>query len=171
MKSDVSEQDASSPAKTSRRVLYLIVALVVSVGYLLDLLTKQAAITRLDPNDPPVLLGGWLILKLYRNPGAAFGMGENFTIVISVFALCALIAVCVYALPRIKTKLHAVTVGLLIVGIAGNLTDRLFREPGPFRGEVIDMLFVPHFSVFNVADICITMAAGLMILIAFRSDK
>lgn len=33
------------------------------------------------------------------------------------------------------------------------------------------MFDVPNFSVFNVADICITTAAGLMILIAFLGDR
>lgn len=140
-------------------------------GYALDQVSKQAAISYLDPADPPTFFGGLLSLRLYRNPGAAFGMGSNFTFVFALFAIAALVAVLVFVVPRVTTRLQAVTVGLLIVGIAGNLTDRMIREPGPFRGHVIDMFYVPNFSVFNVADICITTAAGLMILIAFLGDR
>lgn len=47
--------------------------------------------------------------------------------------------------------------------MSGNLFDRLFREPGPFHGHVIDFLQVPWFAVFNVADIWITFAAVTVI--------
>lgn len=61
--------------------------------------------------------------------------------------------------------------GLMLAGIAGNLTDRLFRAPGPLRGHVVDMFQFPHFAIFNVADVFITAAAGLIILIALRGER
>ena len=48
-------------------------------------------------------------------------------------------------------------------GITGNLADRLFREPAPFHGHVIDFIQLPYFAIFNVADIFITGAAVLVI--------
>jgi signal peptidase II len=42
----------------------------------------------------------------------------------------------------------------------------LFRPPGVLRGHVIDFLELPHWPIFNVADMCITAAA---ILIMFLS--
>jgi signal peptidase II len=36
------------------------------------------------------------------------------------------------------------------------------------RGHVVDFLMLPNFPVFNVADICINIAAGLIILQALR---
>jgi signal peptidase II len=56
-----------------------------------------------------------------------------------------------------------VAIGLLCAGVAGNLTDRLFRPPGVLRGHVIDFLELPHWPIFNVADMCIT-AAAIMIM-------
>jgi signal peptidase II len=50
-------------------------------------------------------------------------------------------------------------VGVLVAGIAGNLTDRLIQEPGPMRGHVVDFISLPHFAVINVADIWITLGA------------
>ena len=61
--------------------------------------------------------------------------------------------------------------GLLLAGVAGNLTDRIVREPGPLRGHVVDFLMLPHWPVFNVADICINIAAGLIMLQAFRGIR
>ena len=46
--------------------------------------------------------------------------------------------------------------------------DVVLREPGPFRGHVVDYLMLPHWPVFNVADICINVAAGLILLQAIR---
>jgi signal peptidase II len=69
---------------------------------------------------------------------------------------------------RIGTPGWAVALGLLLGGVAGNLTDRVFREPGPLRGHVIDLFMLPNWPVFNVADICINVAAGLILLQTFR---
>ena len=50
----------------------------------------------------------------------------------------------------------------------GNLTDRIVRQPEPFHGHVVDFLMLPNWPVFNIADICINVAAGLIILQTFR---
>ncbi len=38
-------------------------------------------------------------------------------------------------------------------------------------GHVIDFIQLPYFAIFNVADICITSAAGLLLLISLRPSK
>jgi signal peptidase II len=55
-----------------------------------------------------------------------------------------------------------------MAGVLGNLTDRLFRSPGMFRGHVVDFLQLPNWPIFNVADVCINIAAGVVILQALR---
>ena len=130
-----------------------------AVGYGIDLLTKELALAHLDPTDPPVLLGGLLRLQLIRNPGAAFSMGEDFTVVLSLVAIAALVFVLAWLLPRTRHVGWSVGLGLLLAGILGNLTDRLVRPPAPFHGHVIDFLQLPNFAIFNVADMCITFAA------------
>ena len=57
--------------------------------------------------------------------------------------------------------------GLLLGGALGNLTDRLFREPGFGRGHVVDFI---DYRVFigNVADIAIVTAACLVALLSVR---
>jgi len=69
---------------------------------------------------------------------------------------------------RLGSTLWAVALGLLLAGVAGNLTDRLFREPGPMRGHVVDFLRLPHWPIFNVADVCINIAAVLIVVQALR---
>jgi signal peptidase II len=129
------------------------------VGFLLDLVVKNVVIANLDPQHPIPLLGGLVTLQLTRNPGAAFSMGENFTVLLTIIAIAALIAVLVFIVPRLRHVGWAVTIGCLLAGIAGNLTDRLFRDPGPFHGHVVDFIQLPNFAIFNVADMFITAAA------------
>ncbi|MGN6162683.1 MAG: signal peptidase II, partial [Marmoricola sp.] len=49
--------------------------------------------------------------------------------------------------------------------------DRLFRDPGPFRGHVVDFIQLPHYAVFNVADMCINVAAVLMVIQLIRGVR
>ena len=39
--------------------------------------------------------------------------------------------------------------------------------PGPFRGHVVDFLQLPHWPIFNVADMCVISAALLIMLATF----
>jgi len=161
-------QAAGGAAITSSEPLparrYWLIALVVGVlGLALDQVVKAVVIATLDPADPIPLLGGLVTLQLIRNSGAAFSMGEGLTPVFTVLAIIALAGVLVWLLPRLRHLGWAVTAGLLLAGIAGNLTDRLFREPAPFQGHVIDFIQVPYFAIFNVADIFITAAAVLVV--------
>nr|WP_300145832.1 signal peptidase II [Propionicimonas sp.] len=142
------------------RVLTLGIAVI---GFCLDLLAKNIALATLDPTRPIPLLGGLVTLQLIRNPGAAFSMGENFTVVLTGVAIAALVGVLGWVLPRVRHIGWAVAIGFLLAGITGNLADRLFREPGPFRGHVVDFIQLPYFAIFNVADMFITAAAVLVI--------
>ena len=54
-------------------------------------------------------------------------------------------------------------------GILGNLTDRIFREPGFLRGHVIDWMQLPHWPIFNIADSAIVIAAALSMLLSARN--
>lgn len=132
-------------------------------GFLADLAAKTAALALLDPAHPPVLLGGLLTLQLVRNPGAAFSLGENFTVVLACIALIAFVFVAGWLIPRVRHVGWAVAEGFLLAGVTGNLADRLFREPGPFHGHVVDFIQLPSFAIFNVADMFITAAAVLIV--------
>jgi signal peptidase II len=140
---------------------------IAVVAWLVDLGTKVVAERELSGRAPVEVVGSLLRLNLTRNAGAAFSTGTSMTPVITVFALVAFVVVLVLA-TRARTTGWAWALGLLLAGIAGNLTDRLFREPGPLRGHVIDFLQLPHWPVFNVADVCINAAAVLIVLQSVR---
>jgi signal peptidase II len=127
---------------------------------------SKALVLRDLPGRPPVrLLAGLLTLKLTLNPGAAFGFGTSYTAIIALIA-CGVVVYVIRISARLRSLAWTIALGLLLGGAAGNLADRLFRAPGPFRGSVVDWLNLPHFAwTFNVADAAITCAAVLICIL------
>lgn len=144
---------------------------IALAGLVLDQTTKFLAVEHLDPQRPTKVLGDWLQLHLIRNPGAAFSLGDGSTLVISVLALVASLAMFVVVLPRVRSVGAGALAGLATAGIVGNLVDRLVRPPSPMRGHVVDFFQVPHFAIFNVADIFITLTAAVLVLEALRGGS
>ena len=155
----------SRPTGRSTRSRWILAG-VAAAAYATDAVSKHLAVTRLADGDLPVL-GDWFVLHLTYNPGAAFSLGTDYTVALSCLAIAA-VGVILAVARRVGDPLWALALGLLLGGVAGNLTDRLVREPGPMRGHVVDLFMVPHWPVFNVADICINVAAGLIVLQAVR---
>ena len=117
---------------------------------------------------PPIeVLGDWLQITYTLNPGAAFSMGGSFTVLLSAVAVGVSIVI-VRVASRLGSVAWAVALGGILGGALGNLTDRILREPGPFRGHVIDWISVPNWPVFNVADSAIFCSALLMVWLSFR---
>lgn len=155
----------------SRRLPALLAVGVALLGLGVDQVSKGAVQASLTPGRPVDVVGTFLRFTLTFNPGAAFSLGTSMTLVLSIFAITALLACVFFGLGRIRTMPQAVALGLLMAGISGNLYDRLFRAPGPLLGHVVDFIQLPHFAIFNVADICITTAAGLIILLSFHGPN
>lgn len=153
--------------KTRRRRLRLLLFGCAALVYLVDVATKVVAVARLEPGRSVEVVGDVLQLTLVRNPGAAFGAGTSFTVVLSLVAIGAVVTVLVLS-RRVGSVGWAVALGLLLGGVAGNLTDRLLRSPGVLRGHVVDFLQIPNWPVFNVADISINVAAGLIVVLSLR---
>ena len=142
-----------------------IIAILAVLVLAADQFTKYLAIQNLPPEEAVKVLGDFLIFYLVRNPGAAFSLGEGVTWVFTI-ALAAVAGIIVWlAATRIRSRLWAVVLGLLLGGVLGNLTDRVFREPGFPVGHVIDFINTPWMmpAIYNVADIFIVT---MMILVA-----
>lgn len=136
---------------------------VALVGLIVDEVSKYLVMKDLDGQPSLHVIGSLVQFTYVRNPGAAFGAGESLTPVITVIALVAAV-VTVRFIMRAREGLWAFALGLLLAGVLGNLSDRLFRDPGPFRGHVVDFIQLPHYAVFNVADMCINVAAVLIVI-------
>src|SRR3954470_9857912 len=165
--SDTTPQ-AGQVGRPPRRSRFLLVFAGIAVlGYALDVVTKVLAVEHLTGRSPRPLVGDLLTLYLARNPGAAFSTGTSYTMVLTCLALAAACVV-LWVARRLGSMGWAIGLGFLLAGILGNLTDRVFRTPGVFRGHVVDFLRLPHWPIFNVADVCINIAAAVIILQALR---
>lgn len=162
--SDDSGGTAPSPRAASSRLIGLLV-LIALIAYGADQLTKVWASHSLADQQPRELIGTVLQLRLTHNPGAAFSIGTNATWLLTIIAV-VVIAVTIYSARQLRSKPWACALGLLIGGALGNLTDRFFRSPGGGRGHVVDFLELPHWPIFNVADMCVVSAACLIALLA-----
>jgi signal peptidase II len=148
-------------------VLFAVVALAVLV---LDVVSKVLVVAKLDHQPPKRLLGGAIYLDEARNSGAAFSLGTGFTVILSLIAI-AVIIVIVRTASRMRSTGWAIALGLILGGALGNLTDRIFRAPGVFRGHVVDWisLFGPnaaHWPIFNLADSAVVCGAILAALLS-----
>src|ERR1700689_4309608 len=148
---------APSPARRARTLALMFGLAVVVLAA--DQVSKALVLDRL-PGHPPVrLLDGLITLRLTFNAGAAFSFGTSYTVVIALVAV-GTVFVIIRTSRRLRSRGWAVALGLLLGGTAGNLSDRIFRAPGPFRGRVVDWINLPHFPwTFNIADSAITCAA------------
>jgi signal peptidase II len=135
----------------------------------LDIISKTIVVATLSGRPPVRLLGGLLTLRESRNSGAAFSIGTSMTVVFTLIAVGVIVFI-LRTSRRINSLPWAVALGLLLGGAMGNLTDRIFRFPGPFRGWVVDWIELPHWPVFNLADSSIVCGGVLMVLIAARGQ-
>jgi signal peptidase II len=144
---------------------------------LLDQLTKWFIQQDIPYGGEVPIMPGFFSLVHVSNTGAAFSLLQGNNLFFIILALLAL-AVVIFLLVRDQwqtdpsRRLHwttKISFALLAAGILGNLIDRLFK------GSVVDFL---HFYIrdyawpsFNVADSCICVAAGLLILTSFRKQR
>ena len=134
----------------------------------LDIISKTIVVATLSDRAPVRLLGGLLTLREARNPGAAFSIGGTSTTILFTAIAVGVVIFIVRTSRRIYSLPWAIALGLLLGGAMGNLTDRIFRSPAPFRGWVVDWIQVPHWPVFNLADSAICCGGALMVLLAAR---
>jgi signal peptidase II len=163
---------AVQPARASggRRVLVVALLATAAVVLTVDQLAKVWAVDALANGRSIDVVGDLVQLRLFRNPGAAFSFATGSTWIFTIVATVASVMI-VRVARQLGSALWAVALGLLLGGALGNLTDRLFREPGFPQGHVVDFIDLPRLFVFNVADASISCAAVLIALLAWRGVR
>jgi signal peptidase II len=171
----VSESDRADDAAVHgqqaprpRVLLLLSIAVVVLAA---DIVTKVIVVATLTGRPDVHVIGTFLMLTETRNPGAAFSIGGPSTTVLFSAIAIGVVVFIVRTSRRIRSVGWAITLGLLLGGATGNLVDRIFRWPGPFRGWVVDWIVLPHWPVFNVADSCIVSGGVLAVLLALMNIR
>lgn len=146
-------------------MLYVLLTLFAAAVAALDQWTKALAAAHLTGRTI-VLIPGWLQLHYITNDGMALSLlsGKRWFFVVVAAVYIALIVWAV-AKKHIHKKPELWLLAAITGGAVGNLIDRIAT------GEVIDMICIPWFSTFNVADLFITIPAVLLVLYILIWDK
>ncbi len=152
--------------RTSNWRIIFSIALAV---YLLDLITKIWAVSTLEGQPTRYVVGRFLRWEFARNPGAAFSSFTGATFALTLISIVVLIYLFIRT-PQVSLREWSYPWGGLIGGVLGNVTDRIFRDPGPFRGHVIDWIGVPNWALFNIADSAIVLSVLIMAVLSWRGS-
>ena len=163
-------------------VSYLRFWIFFLVVWVLDLATKVWAVENADNlrNSPIVVLDwmnghkAFLEFTYVTNPGAAWSMFSDFPEVLTGLAAMALVLIFFFrkSLELDKPNLQIIF-GLICGGIAGNLCDRIFREPA----AVVDFIdiYLPllnyDYPIFNIADAGIFIGAISYMFVGLQEGK
>lgn len=142
----------------------MLLALAALATVVVDALTKVWVVSW-DNGREIELLGGFVVLRESRNSGAAFGLAQGATVVLSLVALVVVLVIARTA-RRLRSRPWAVALGLILGGAVGNLADRLLRDPAPLRGAVVDFIDLPYWPSFNAADSAIVIGGALAVLLS-----
>lgn len=132
-------------------------ALVVAIGAIAaDAAVKTLAVSRLT--NGVLDLPGPLDLRLAMNSGIAFGIGKGlpgWMVVSATAAVTILLSVVVW-----RGRFPPLAGGLVVGGALANVADRIGD------GTVVDVFDLGWWPTFNLADVCITVGIGLILLTA-----
>lgn len=141
--------------------LVLFTAAIVAV----DQLTKYLAAANLAGRTI-TLIPSWLQLHYITNDGMALSLlrGARWLFVVMTVVYLAIV-ILVVAKKWLKKKPELWCVAAITGGAIGNLIDRISS------GLVVDMICIPWFSTFNVADLFITFGALILVVYIFAKDR
>ena len=163
--------DAALPAPAERRkwrpaMLWLFAGFAV-FAYVFDQLTKLWVTSTMTEGERIPVLPPLLHWYYIRNSGAAFSIGENVTWIFTIVMAAVSVAI-LFQLRKLGSAWWALSLGLLLGGALGNLTDRLFREPSFAMGHVVDFIQLPNFAIFNIADSAVVSGVVIICLLTLR---
>ena len=153
-------------ARRSRAAGTLFVTAVLAYGA--DRITKIWAEATL-PAGPIDLVPGVLTLRFTTNSGGAFSIGQRapwFFVGVTAIVVAIILATSF----RHTSRIVGASLGLVLGGALGNLTDRAIRGSG-MRGRVVDFIDFHVWPVFNLADSAIVIGAVLLAWAGLREKK
>jgi signal peptidase II len=161
-----------TPRPPTRRLLG-----VAALLYGCDQLTKYLVLQFLGQGQERVIVPGFFKFVHWGNTGAAWSLFRGNNTILAIVAAVALVGL-FFARKHFDTRtwLGQLAFGMILGGIAGNLTDRLLTS----RQHVIDFLYfyvnTAHgeevgFPAFNIADSGICVGVTLVFWVTWRAER
>ncbi len=147
-------------------LLFLIALLVVAADQLSKVWIRSNLLV-----GQSLFEAGFFRITHVNNTGAAFGLFQGQSFLLTIVALVGITVLLVYTLviyrkfPLLDNRLGRSTLGLVLGGAVGNLIDRLRL------GYVTDFISVGRWPAFNIADSAITVGVILFAYSFLRSAR
>lgn len=140
--------------------------IVVAALIIVDQLTKIWAVHALGNGGTiPLFLG--FHFTYTKNTGAAFGIFQDNPYILGTLSALVSLALIIYLVRSAKTmsRLSLSAFSLILAGALGNMIDRFYLG---FVRDMIDFHVGSfYFPIFNFADSCVVIGAGLLLLASF----
>ena len=145
------------------------VLIISFITLIIDLVTKFIIFSVDKFSSSVVVIKNFFKITPIKNYGAAFSSFENMNILLISISVIILIYL-LYTVPKVKKSwLNAISYGLLIGGLLGNLIDRIVL--GYVRDFLSFKIFGFNFAIFNIADIGIVVGVFLILILSILKEK
>jgi signal peptidase II len=140
--------------------------LTAAAAFGLDQWTKHLVATTFMPGESRIAIPHLLWWTYVQNRHGAFGLFGSQTWILVLMAIVVL-AVFWYAFREAaaESRLVRVAFGAIVGAALGNIIDRFHY------GYVVDFIDLRWWPVFNVADSCITIGVGLLIVSSLVRER
>ncbi|QGU95129.1 signal peptidase II [Clostridium bovifaecis] len=144
---------------------------IVIIGIIIDRITKAWALRSLTGERDIIIIKDTFSFQYLENRGAAFGIFQGKTFLLSLVTLIVLLGMIYYLIKyKPSSKFTRVSLALIISGALGNLYDRIIYK------YVVDFILVHYkdiyyFPTFNVADMLVVVGTIALAISILREGK
>ncbi len=137
--------------------------LLILIAIALDQGVKTLIRTNMSVHESIPVIENIFHITYVQNTGAAFSMFSGHTGVLAIVTAVVTIGMLAY-MYKVRKTAHTslmLSLALIVAGGIGNIIDRVSLK------YVVDFLDFRVWPVFNIADICVCVGCGLLIVYAF----
>jgi signal peptidase II len=151
---------------------YDILVLVAGVIIILDQLTKifvRSSLAISEVWTPEPWMAPYFRIVHWKNTGAAFGIGQDFSLVFTALAFVVSIVIISY-FPRVPRDegILRLALSMQLGGAVGNLIDRLTIG---YVTDFISLMAAWNMPVFNIADLSITTGVIILVIAVWKKER
>ncbi len=142
-------------------VYFLLTGVVILIA---DQISKYLISVNVTEGATIEVIPKFLYFINIKNTGAAFGMFQSYTKILTIISLVAIFLIIILkVMLNLEFVFYNIALGFILGGALGNLVDRYFV------GEVTDFISFTFFGpIFNIADSFIVIGFILIIILILR---
>ncbi|MDQ0361661.1 signal peptidase II [Breznakia pachnodae] len=147
----------------------ILLASILAITLIIDQVTKYIVTASLRLGEAIEIIPSFFQIRYVQNTGAAWSIFEGKMTFFYIVTVVALVLLILFLRNMKNASLIAYTgIILAISGTIGNFIDRLTLQ---YVRDFLDFtIFGYDFPVFNVADMCLVIGIGLIVLDELRTS-